>query len=270
MATLEALPSELISHIIRCLAAKRDVANVRLVSRRLNLIAYEVLFETVSLYPQWSTDENEDAHPATGYDATVFKNILEHATLRQLVKKVILYTVEPNCVTCFQFLPQENFTNRKYKDYNWYIAGRTLDQGPSGCWYEAPWLECMGRLNEFPYVKSVTLHFDRYASLEFEEEEVGGLNVQGGVEKLKFINQILRHFDGRLTGLALRHYENGTHKLQDCHGGSNEDLQLLWRNLKTLTTFRISVVHLEVCEEFGTNRRARCLQPFLRRNTNIS
>lgn len=99
---LDSLPTELLSHIIRCLNANPDVANLRLVNRRLDPIAAAVLFQTVTLYPQWFTDNGsipEKCAPGPfGYDATIFKNIIEHTTLKKLAEKIVLYTVEPDCV----------------------------------------------------------------------------------------------------------------------------------------------------------------------------
>jgi hypothetical protein len=143
------------------------------------------------------------------------------------------------------------------KNYNSHEKG-TYPYAPC-CQYEDTYLECTNRLNEFPNVKSATLHFDRHvADAEITLESI----LQHGVERRDAINQILRHFDGQLTDLAVRHYENGLHELRDCNEEeaekneeSKEDVQLLWRNLDKLTSFRMSVTHVEVCADYGSNRR---------------
>jgi hypothetical protein len=78
---------------------------MRLASQRPSQIAAEMLFEEATLYAHWSPDEEDPSYdPETwpyplDYNSQSFKNILEHRFLKNLVKKVTVYTCETHCVS---------------------------------------------------------------------------------------------------------------------------------------------------------------------------
>ena len=122
MAALGSLPNELLDRVISYVHAKADLANLRLVSRAFDDATTPFYFATVPLYAHWWNDENsdeegdgsdkQDADEEDGmntkpsmrtpndvnYNARTFKNILDNERLSRLVKKVVVYTCNPDCV----------------------------------------------------------------------------------------------------------------------------------------------------------------------------
>lgn len=109
MASLNSLPNELLGRIFAFVNCKSDLASLRLVDQSLNYVATEYYFASVPLYPHWLGLENphDDEYDYDGYvpfpndivyDARMFKNILESEQLKRLVKKVDIYTCNPDCV----------------------------------------------------------------------------------------------------------------------------------------------------------------------------
>jgi hypothetical protein len=106
MVALQDLPPELLNKILRLLA-RSNIANMRLASQRINKIAVEILFEEATLYAHWLPAEddplnNPEPWPwpySLDYSSESFKSILEHHFLKNLVKKVTVYTCETHCVS---------------------------------------------------------------------------------------------------------------------------------------------------------------------------
>jgi hypothetical protein len=128
MASQKFLPNELLVRIFSHVHVKADLANLRLVSHAFESIATEFYFATVPLYAHWETekDEGQDNKEAgkdgadggvgtkthtteapkscmqtpnnINYDSRIFKNILDNDRLKTLVKKVDIYTCNPDCV----------------------------------------------------------------------------------------------------------------------------------------------------------------------------
>jgi hypothetical protein len=104
MVALEDLPPELLDKVLRPLA-RSDISNVRLTSQRMNQIAVAVLFEEATLYAHWWTDEDDPSYKPEAWSSTFdyssqsFMSILEHNILKNLVKKVTVYTCETHCVS---------------------------------------------------------------------------------------------------------------------------------------------------------------------------
>lgn len=106
MAGLVDVPNEILFKIVAFLPSNRDIGNARLVSRRINDIAVEILFSNVTLYahpsPNKDDDDagNGDEDPALlEYDPQMFMNILEHDVFKTYVKGVTIYTCETHCVS---------------------------------------------------------------------------------------------------------------------------------------------------------------------------
>lgn len=105
MASLNTLPKELLCRVSNFLDRKVDLANCRLVNRRLGEAATRSYFETVPLYADWAPNDPDepDKDPPwpnnIAYDARMFKNILDSDKIRGLVRRVDIYTCNPDCVS---------------------------------------------------------------------------------------------------------------------------------------------------------------------------
>jgi hypothetical protein len=99
MASLTELPTELLAQVLSCISAKSGLANLRLVNRRINEVTTTILFSHITLYAMYNA-EDRPLPPSwrLGYDAQVFKNIIEHSALKTLVKYVTVYACETHCV----------------------------------------------------------------------------------------------------------------------------------------------------------------------------
>jgi len=124
MAVLATLPNELLDRIVSFVHVKKDLAHLRLLSRAWNDLSKPYYFATVPLYAHWEPelddddDEDEDVNKEAGpntkacmrtpndadYNAAIFKNILDDENVRTLVKKVDIYTCNPDCVCFHVFL----------------------------------------------------------------------------------------------------------------------------------------------------------------------
>ena len=101
MASLAALPVELVTKIVSHAVSKRDIAALRLTNRTLNQIATPFYFSTVPLYPEWDEEETPDPPfpNQIEYEARYLNNILDDEKLKRLVKKIEIFTCNPDCVS---------------------------------------------------------------------------------------------------------------------------------------------------------------------------
>jgi len=101
MPSLSTLPNELLRGIVASLDDKSAVGNLRLTNRHLNAIATEEYFARVPLYAHWGPMETYDPPWPNNidYDAAMFRNILDSDKLSKLVKRVDIYTCNPDCVS---------------------------------------------------------------------------------------------------------------------------------------------------------------------------
>lgn len=100
MPPLTSLPVELVTKIVSYVSPRRGLATLRLTCKTLNAIATPLYFHTVPLYPDWEWDEKDEPFPNhIEYEALYFKSILDSANLKELVKKVEIFTCNPDCVS---------------------------------------------------------------------------------------------------------------------------------------------------------------------------
>lgn len=130
--------------------------------------------------------------------------------------------------------------------------------------------QCIERIGEFPNIQGATVHFDRHAG---ESSSVVPDTLQCEWSRYADVDQVLRVLDGRITDLSIRHYQNGQDKLIKDDGESlhyDEETAAdggtvttwLTRNLKHLTSLRLSIVHVEVLPEHGSNFRVHFISPY--------
>lgn len=95
------LPVELITNVVSHVPERNCLATLRLTNQILNTIATPYFFAAVPLYPEWSEDsEHDPPFPnQIEYEAFYFRNILEDERLSKLIKKVEIYTCNPDCVS---------------------------------------------------------------------------------------------------------------------------------------------------------------------------
>jgi hypothetical protein len=98
MAEVASLPNELLDRIISYVRVRRDLANLRLVNRALDDLTKPLYFATVPLYAHWADNSTVRTPNDANYNAGIFKNILDDEKLRKLVKRVDIYTCNPDCV----------------------------------------------------------------------------------------------------------------------------------------------------------------------------
>lgn len=95
------LPTEILSKIIAALPTRADIANSRLINKRLDEIAVELLFSNVTLYAHYFTEDGYRPPWPIDYHSRTFAKILDHEVLKTYVKKVTIYTCETHCVRSF-------------------------------------------------------------------------------------------------------------------------------------------------------------------------
>ena len=101
MSFLTSLPVELVTKIVSYVSPRHGLAALRLTNKTLSVIATPFYFHTIPFYPEWEWDsENYEPFPnQIEYKASYFRNILDDDHLKKLVKKVAIYTCNPNCVS---------------------------------------------------------------------------------------------------------------------------------------------------------------------------
>jgi hypothetical protein len=99
MTSLVSLPVELVTKIASHVP-RRDLATLRLTCRTLKEIVTPYYFSTVPIYPEWHEDEAPDPPFPNhiDYESRYMRNILDDEHLKKLVKKVQIYTCNPDCV----------------------------------------------------------------------------------------------------------------------------------------------------------------------------
>lgn len=117
MAYISNLPNEMLARIGAFISKRLDLANLRLVNRRLSAVATEAYFANIALYPDWVDaveDEGEKEEwqleveerrkaanwpNAIVYDVASFQRILDNKDFKRLVKRVTVYMCNPDCVS---------------------------------------------------------------------------------------------------------------------------------------------------------------------------
>lgn len=104
MPSLASFPVELVTRVVSLTVSRQDLAALRLTSRALEEIATPFYFSTVALYPEWDEDGAPDPPfpNQIKYEAQYLANILDDERLKTLVKKIEIYTCNPDCVSAMQ------------------------------------------------------------------------------------------------------------------------------------------------------------------------
>ncbi|KAF2870040.1 hypothetical protein BDV95DRAFT_608063 [Massariosphaeria phaeospora] len=274
MAELTSLPNELLDRIVSYVHVKADLANLRLVSPALKAVTTSFYFATVPLYAHWRAIENydhddhddeheEDAveiapHMRTpnnvNYNADAFKSILDCEALNKLVKKVDVYTCNPDC---------DNVPT-------WYsgLRDHSIDGYSPNDEMADIWRDCFNRLPELQNLRSVALIFDRhggtsrYDNLSYDEDILHGIGARSNWQTLLFGLIGLK-----IENLSVRHN-------QECAPESDEDRKRINREsdevrasrnrfLSGLHSLRMSLVHEQSLGENGTTlKEGDCLTCF--------
>ncbi|KAJ4318181.1 hypothetical protein N0V94_004547 [Neodidymelliopsis sp. IMI 364377] len=179
--------------------------------------------------PQWATD----GFPGPlGYDAQSLKNILQHKILRNYVREVQVYTCETHC------------------DHHPSLSDAWFDGGWPRPTYHPVYIECIKRLNNLPNLRALTVHFDRHKGDDYQDDTLQDPHFQK-----TWLDRIIRSSNGRVTELAIRHYENP---------GLKEGMMLHYRpvlmqNTLEVTSLRLSIKHEETSPDSGPVYRVRVI-----------
>jgi hypothetical protein len=284
MAVLTALPNELLDRVVSFVHVKKDLAHLRLVSRAWNDLSKPYYFATVPLYAHWERevdDEDEDCDKEAGrntkssmrtpndadYNAEIFKNILEYEEVRKLVKKVDIYTCNPDCVSILILVSHLGKPLIIMKDNvpSWYsgkrgspIKGYSPDDELDSVWWE-----CFKRLPELENLRSVALIFDRHGGSSDDyayEEDI----LHSRWSRANAIQSLLELAGLNLQDLAIRHNQdlpvNPKETLEstdEVDEQSSEEEVLRIRRLGGLQSLRMSLVHEQIMGESGTILKVR-------------
>lgn len=122
-------------------------------------------------------------------------------------------------------------------------------------WFDGSWPrpifdplyhECIRRLGELPNVRSVSVNFDRHAGEDDDDDTLQDPDFQR-----TWLRRILGPLGGRLTGIALRHYENTGDKGTQ----PRPETPILMKAVSKLTSLRMSVKHRETNGDSGPIHR---------------
>lgn len=124
-------------------------------------------------------------------------------------------------------------------------------------WFEGAWPQpsyhreyhdCIKQLGLFPNVQGVTVHFDRHAG----EDGDDNLFQDPDFQKL-WLRRILSPLRGRANELALRNYENTGDKGEQSRSETPE----LMSTMSGVKSFRMSVKHRETSADSGPIYKVR-------------
>lgn len=95
-------PDEVLTAFVSYVVCKADLASLRLTNCQFEAIATPFYFASVPLYAQWERGDGNafvKSPSDVDYDVRVFAHILDNERFKRMVKKVDVYTCNPDCVS---------------------------------------------------------------------------------------------------------------------------------------------------------------------------